>query len=195
VSLRELSGEAAVWLAREVNTVLYERLLDACLTGGYVPNIVREALTYDEMLDAISSGLGAGFVKESTTRRMLQPGVVFRELEAAQLTIEIGVVYRPHKSSRRREALLRVLEDLSDARKYHRARSGRAECRSVSGPGWPSGLCGLQPRFLGIGFQFAAKLPHMFSEDCSQDRLTFRLRIQSMNTPTNVYGRNGDNLA
>ena len=114
VALPELSGVAAVWLAREVNPALYDRLLGACQKGGCVPNIVRAALTYDEMLDAISSRVGIGFVKESTAHRMQMEGVVFRELKNARLSAEVGVIYRQDKSTRALQALLRVLVDLSD---------------------------------------------------------------------------------
>lgn len=114
LSLRELSGEPAVWFASEVNTALHDGLLNTCHKAGCVPNIVSYALTYDQMLDAISSGVGIGFVKESTARRMRVEGVVFRELQDTGLTIEIGVIYRPDKSSRALQALLQVLAELSD---------------------------------------------------------------------------------
>jgi DNA-binding transcriptional LysR family regulator len=117
LALRELSGEAAVWLARDVNPALYDRLLDICHKSGCLPNIAHEALTYDEMLDAISSGLGAGFVKESTARRLQVRGIVFRELKDAHLSLEIGVVRRPEKSSRALEGLLHVFEELADCDK------------------------------------------------------------------------------
>jgi DNA-binding transcriptional LysR family regulator len=114
LSMSELSGHAAVWLARDVNAALYDRLLDTCRRGGWQPNIVHEALTYDEMLDAISSGLGVGFVKETTARRMQVEGVVFRELKDTRVTVEFGVIHRPDKSSRALDALLDVLAGLSD---------------------------------------------------------------------------------
>lgn len=114
LSLRELSGQAAVWLAREVNPALYDRILDTCYKAGCVPNIVRQALTYDEMLDAISAGSGLGFVKESTARRMHVEGVVFRGLQNVRMRVEIGIVYRPEKSSLALQALRNVLKELSD---------------------------------------------------------------------------------
>jgi DNA-binding transcriptional LysR family regulator len=113
LSIRELCGEAAVWLARDVNPALYDRLLDICHKGGCVPNVVRSALTYHEMLDAISNGLGVGFVRKSTAERMQVQGVVFRELEDAQLSVDVGIVYRTDKVSRGLQALLGVLADLS----------------------------------------------------------------------------------
>jgi DNA-binding transcriptional LysR family regulator len=114
LELREVSGEAAVWLSREVNAALYDRLLDICRRNGCSPRIVRMALTYHEMLDAISSGLGIGFVKESTARRVHMEGVVFRELKDVRMNVEVGVIHRPDKSSRALQALLQVLHELSD---------------------------------------------------------------------------------
>ncbi len=114
IALLELSGIAAVWLDREVNPALYDRLRDTCQKHGCVPHIVRTALTYDEMLDAVGSGVGIGFVKESTAHRIHVEGVVFRELRDVRMDIEIGVIHRPDKSSRALQAFLRVLASLSD---------------------------------------------------------------------------------
>jgi DNA-binding transcriptional LysR family regulator len=114
ISLSELSGQAAVWLAREVYPSLYNRLRDSCLKGGCVQSVVREVLTYDEMLDAISSGVGFGFVKKAIARRVQMEGVVFRELKDVQMSVEVGVIHRPDKSSRALRVLLQVLADLSD---------------------------------------------------------------------------------
>jgi DNA-binding transcriptional LysR family regulator len=114
IKLRELSGVASVWLAREVNAALYDRIRDTCHQSGCLPNIVRETLTYDEMLDAISSGVGPGFVKESTAGRLKMKGVIFRRLKDTPVTVEFGVVHRPEKSSGALRALLQVLAELSD---------------------------------------------------------------------------------
>ena len=114
VALRTLSRLASVCLARDVSPALYDRLRDTCLNSGCMPNIVHEAMTYDEMLDAVSSGLGVGFVKESTARRMQIEGVVFRRFEDERVSVEIGVVYRPEKSALALKAFLQALTELSD---------------------------------------------------------------------------------
>ena len=94
-----------MWLAREVNPSLYARMFDICRQNGGMPNIVREVLTYDELLDAIATGAGWGFVKESTARRS--------KCEASstdpQLTVDVGVIWRADNRSKSLAALLSVL--------------------------------------------------------------------------------------
>lgn len=89
-------------------------VMETCHQSGCTPNIVREALTYDEMLDAISTGVGAGFVKESTANCLQMKGVLFRELKDARVTVEFGIAHRRDKSSRALRAFLQVLAELSD---------------------------------------------------------------------------------
>jgi len=55
---RAANNQVATLLHSQVcGLTIGDRLLDICRKGGCVPNIVREALTWDEILDAISTVL------------------------------------------------------------------------------------------------------------------------------------------
>ncbi len=67
------------------------------------------------MFDAISNGIGVGFVKESTARRIQVKGIVFRELKDARVMVEFGVIYRSDKSSQALRVFLQVLANMADS--------------------------------------------------------------------------------
>lgn len=112
----DLSAEPAVWLKRSVNPVLYEQLLHSCQEAGWVPRIAHEVSTYDELLDAVGTGIGLGLVTELMARRLQAKGVVFCELADPGLAVQTGVIYRANNSSKNLLALLRVLKDLGNCK-------------------------------------------------------------------------------
>ena len=112
VSLRDLSGTPAVWPVKSLNPGFYDWMLRSCHRAGYVPRIVHEVSTCDELLDAVGNGIGFGFIKQSISLRLQMKGVVFRELVKPGLVVQTGVVYRTDTSSHSLKALLRVLKDL-----------------------------------------------------------------------------------
>jgi len=114
VSLAELSGMPGIWPAKSLYPSFYDSMEKSCQQAGCVLQIVKEASTSDELLDAVGNGLGFGLVQRSLSLRLQMKGVVFRELSEPRLLARTGVAYRTDASSRNLNALLQVLRDLSN---------------------------------------------------------------------------------
>jgi DNA-binding transcriptional LysR family regulator len=114
VSLAGLSEMPSIWPAKSLYPSFYEWMKGSCQRGGCVLQIVREASTYDELLDAVGSGLGFGLVQQSLSLQLQMKGVVFRELSEPGLVVRTGVAYRTGASWCNLNVLLQVLRCLSN---------------------------------------------------------------------------------
>ena len=112
--MRDLSGRPAVWPAKSLHPGFHDWMLEVCHRAGYLPRIVHEVSTYDELLDAVAAGVGIGFVKQSSAQRLQMKGVMFQNLAEPGLVVRTGVIYRLDHSSSSLSALLRILKDLAD---------------------------------------------------------------------------------
>ena len=109
----DIAKQPIIWFGRLTNSYLYQHFVESCQRAGFTPNIVHEVSTVIEMLDAVSAGVGIGFVKDSVHTRLHPEGIVFREITAPGLSIEIAMAYRDEGRSTSLNALLRVLKQLS----------------------------------------------------------------------------------
>ncbi|SRR5258708_956058 len=78
--LRDLRDTPFIWFQRWVNPLFYERLMNACLSGGLIaPRIVQHVPDHATMLSVVSCRLGVAFVSEAT-RWQCPSGVVLRPI-------------------------------------------------------------------------------------------------------------------
>jgi DNA-binding transcriptional LysR family regulator len=110
---QELSNELVIGVAKSLNPTLHQFFLESCQRLGCVPQIVCEVNTVSELLDLVGAGVGIGFVKRSTARRIHATGVVFRELRGLSLSIDTGLVCRSDNRSEALRVLIRILSEQS----------------------------------------------------------------------------------
>lgn len=98
VQLRDLDGDAIVWIPQTLHPAFHEHFSAWCRTAGYHPTVVQEATGLTERLQFVADGVGISFVEESV-RRMPFPGVVLRPITKPPFFIETGLVYRSDSKS------------------------------------------------------------------------------------------------
>jgi len=113
IDRKNLTNEPIIWIAKTLNLVLHEYLLESCQRSGYMPRIAHEVNTVSELLDLVASGAGIGFVKRCIGERGRKSGVVFRELEKPRLFIETGIAYRADNESKALRVLIQLLREQS----------------------------------------------------------------------------------
>lgn len=109
----DIAGQPIIWFGKLTNPYLHQHFVESCQQAGFTPNITHEVSTIMEMLDLVSAGAGIGFAKESIRTRFHPEGIMFRDLAAPELSIEIGVAYLWEDCSESLLALLHVLTQLS----------------------------------------------------------------------------------
>jgi DNA-binding transcriptional LysR family regulator len=98
VELRELDGDAIVWIPQTLHSAFHEHFSEWCRAAGYHPTVAQEAAGLTERLQFVADGAGVSFVGESV-RRMPFPGVAFRPIMKPPFFIETGLVYRSDSKS------------------------------------------------------------------------------------------------
>jgi len=109
VQLRDLDGDALVWIPQTLHPGFHEQFSQWCREAGYHPTVAQEATGLTERLQFVADGVGISFVGESV-RRMPFPGVAFRPITKPPFFIETGLVYRSDSKS---VVLQQILESAS----------------------------------------------------------------------------------
>jgi DNA-binding transcriptional LysR family regulator len=78
ITSRMLSSEPVVWLQRDLNVALYEKLARSCASMGFHPHFTYEAATFYECLHIARAGVAITVVP-SHMRHDAFEGVVFRD--------------------------------------------------------------------------------------------------------------------
>lgn len=63
--LQDLTDEPFIWLPRDVNPRLHDRMLAACASRHFTPRIAQEAFDEPMVLNLVAVGLGVAFVLDS----------------------------------------------------------------------------------------------------------------------------------
>lgn len=113
VSFQDLAEEPMIWFARTINPALHDHLLRCCRKLGFMPTVAHEITSVSESLDLVAANVGVSFVKGSTAAGLSRKGVVFRELAAPGLAIDIGIAYRGDSRSQALKAFVRLLREQS----------------------------------------------------------------------------------
>jgi DNA-binding transcriptional LysR family regulator len=98
VSLRDLSAEPFVLVARRVVTLVYDQILSACNAAGFTPRIVQEGSQIHAVAGLVAAGCGVSVLPESVTRLRF-PNVQYRPLRQTTLSTVMAVAHRRDASS------------------------------------------------------------------------------------------------
>jgi DNA-binding transcriptional LysR family regulator len=109
----EMAGQPIIWFGRHINPQLYQYLLERCQHAGFIPNIAHEVTTVMEMLDSVAAGVGISFVKDTIPSLFRPQGIVFREIAAPGLALDIGVAYRDGNNRENLITFFQALKQLS----------------------------------------------------------------------------------
>ncbi len=129
LSIQEIAEQPIIWFGRLINPHLHQYFVTACQQAGFTPKIAHDVSTVTEMLDLVAVRAGIGFARDSIQTRLHPEGIVFRELAAPELLLEIGVAYRDEDCAESLLALFRALRQLSAG--YHK--DGSSAIKPISG--------------------------------------------------------------
>jgi DNA-binding transcriptional LysR family regulator len=93
VWLRDLAGEEIMWASRQENRELYDRMMEACHSQGFSPNVGIEATSSATTFSLLSMGVGVGFVPASCKIRA-PANVTLRAVEDFFVPLDISLVWR-----------------------------------------------------------------------------------------------------
>jgi DNA-binding transcriptional LysR family regulator len=94
VHIADLAGDGFILVPRALEPVVFDRYVTLCLSAGFSPTVVQEALQIHAIIGMVATGLGVALVPESmsTLRRF---DVVYRPLETpADAALDTGVAWR-----------------------------------------------------------------------------------------------------
>jgi len=94
VFLRDLHNEPFLWVRRDVSSLYYESIADACRAGGLKMKIVQTVPTEAMMLSFVMRGTGLCFGVESRVHRHKLPNVVVRRVEDLKVTADLLAIWR-----------------------------------------------------------------------------------------------------
>lgn len=97
VSLRDLSGEPFVLVARRVVTLVYDQILSACAAAGFTPRVVQEGSQIHAVMGLVAAGCGVSVLPESVTRLRF-PNIAYRPLRGTTLSTVMAVAHREDAS-------------------------------------------------------------------------------------------------
>jgi DNA-binding transcriptional LysR family regulator len=93
VRLKDLGDEEIMWASRQQNRTLHDRMLEACQSQGFSPNLGVEVVTSDTTFNLLSMGVGAAFVTASCKGRVPE-NVVLKVVEDLSVPLELSLVWR-----------------------------------------------------------------------------------------------------
>jgi DNA-binding transcriptional LysR family regulator len=90
---------AFVWFPRRDNPVLYDRMMQECVRGGFKsPRIVQEAVDEATILSLVATGLGVGWVL-GTARWRRPNGIVILSVVDMKVPMPLALVWRKDNES------------------------------------------------------------------------------------------------
>ena len=98
IGLAELAGGPQITWARKQAPEVYDAYRRACRAAGFVPDVVQEVQHVESLLGLVAAGVGVGTVHAARVQPAY-PGVSYARLDAPELTIETGAVWRQGGSS------------------------------------------------------------------------------------------------
>jgi DNA-binding transcriptional LysR family regulator len=116
ISSRMLSSEPVVWLQRDPNVALYDKLAGSCAAMGFHPRFTYEAATFYECLHIARAGVAITLVP-SYMRHEAFEGVVFRDFPQ-RLFAARNLVARRDSRIDPLKAFARFVRDFARAQPY-----------------------------------------------------------------------------
>ena len=116
VRLRDLASASFVWFPRREAPALYDRLMRECFRGGLKsPNIVQEGKDEATILSLVATGLGVGWVLD-TSRWRRPKSVVILSVVDMDLPQELSLAWRKDNGSPLLASFVADLQRLPDVR-------------------------------------------------------------------------------
>lgn len=98
VTPQNLDGLPWIAFPKALNPMGRARLLQACESSGFQPDIQFEAPQISIILGLVNAGLGVALMQESI-QRLKPPGVVFKRLDWLPLAVEVHLLWRAQAQS------------------------------------------------------------------------------------------------
>lgn len=95
---QDLRGDPFVLFPRRLGTGLYDSVVEVCLHGGFVPNIVHETERMQTVVGLVAAGEGVSIVPQCVTRLNL-PGIEYPELKNCSVTSLLSLAWRADSRS------------------------------------------------------------------------------------------------
>jgi len=108
ITPQDLDGQPWIAFPKALNPTSRVRLLEACASSGFQPDIQFEAPQISMILGLVSAGLGVAVMQESM-QRTHPPGVVFKRIDWLPLAVETHLLWRPQAKSAALDNFMQVL--------------------------------------------------------------------------------------
>jgi DNA-binding transcriptional LysR family regulator len=92
IRMADLAGERFLFPIRRDQPRPHDRLMQACLSHGFSPNIIQEVVTHSIMLSLVAVGMGVGFTQNAQTA--VPDGVILRPVKDLDLTFRMHLLWR-----------------------------------------------------------------------------------------------------
>lgn len=97
IRMADLAGEKFLFPTRKAAPRYYDRLMQACLTHGFSPNIIQETPTHSILLSLVSVGMGVGFTEFA--HHASQESVLLRKVKDLDLSYRLNLIWRKSTAS------------------------------------------------------------------------------------------------
>lgn len=97
IELGQLAGEPVITYPRGQAKVFYDQLVGACLSMGFSPNVVLEAVFIPAIVTLVASGLGIAPLPASAVH-FNAPGVVHRPFDPPIFDLDLAIGWGPASS-------------------------------------------------------------------------------------------------
>lgn len=106
ISIAQLKDENFVLRPRGSGTGFYEQVFEMCTEAGFAPHIVQEAVEATTTIGLIAAGVGVTVAPEAL-RHINVRGVVWRELNDANVKSRIYLIHNPANTNPIREGFIK----------------------------------------------------------------------------------------
>jgi DNA-binding transcriptional LysR family regulator len=130
VRLRDLASTSFIWFPRREAPALYDRLMRECFRGGLKsPRIVQEGKDEATILSLVATGLGVGWVLD-TSRWRRPKSVVILSVVDMDVPQELSLVWRKDNRSPLLASFVADVQRFPDVRGVNTGKAGLSQARA-----------------------------------------------------------------
>lgn len=119
VRMRMIADEPFILPAQYSTPSMYGKIMDICLQAGFAPKAAqKEVRLMQTIVGLVAGGMGVALVPASL-QNLNRKGVVYKEVQDLDLTVEMGVVWRRDNTTPVLGSFLQVVDELSRRRSDH----------------------------------------------------------------------------
>ncbi len=89
IALKRLRQERFVFFPARLGPAFHKRLVEACVSAGFSPNIVQEATQWQTVVSFVAAGMGVSLAPECVSK-FRRPGVVYRALPHLETMVYVS---------------------------------------------------------------------------------------------------------